>query len=249
MGSNVTKEETEVVKQFAIDASVDYLTKNVSASSNTVRGDQFQKITMKGSTLNCKSLNITQDMEIENKVYRQVSVEQEAEFQAKLESELKAEIENIVKQQNEGLNLLQSNVNISDTSLFSSTVADLSKTISREIVNKFNNDVIANQNQEITFEDSDVYCDEDGAFFTQSLDIKSIVEDVMKSRQIDQSFTEAGDKIEASVKKDTTMENTGIQIWLPIIIIIIFILGGVGIYFLLKKLGKLPFRNRNNNKK
>lgn len=145
MGTNVSKQESDVFRKTVTDMSLDALKENiVSDTKTTVINQLLKNANFKGATINC-DMNFSQDAVLKQTKYSKITDDQEQSFKQDLENRMNDTFNNITEQTLKDLNLFQTNVSDVKQKLSTVNVSDLSTKIVNKTTADINESIEVNQ--------------------------------------------------------------------------------------------------------
>lgn len=237
MGTNVSKQEVELFKKNLIDASTRYISEDNKFSEIVQQSEQVQKNVFDSSKIkDCPGLTIGQTMNVEFRVYNEMTAEKELDLQNYLENKMDDIIEQTSKQTNEKFNFLQTNVAQTSGKTYQEAVTDLSTTISSKIRQEYNNEFYQKQTLDNLFNNFEFICpegSEKGVDIRQDMNVKLAVENAMNSKEVNNLLNDAVTQTSASITQEDSQLNVGMGLIISFVILVIIVIGVI-IFFVWK---------------
>ena len=237
MGTNVSKQESSVLRKVVTDLSVEALNQNIQEDTDITTSTQIMKdLNFEGAIFNCVPRFI-QNAVIEKHIYRKMTDEQAQSFNQDLQNKIEDQVTNLTEQKLQDLNLFQTNVSVVKNKFDSVNIADLSTDITSKVVKRINTSIDAYQQMQdinykgVTFNaiPGSTDCE---LPFVQNVDIKSVTDNVVDSVLTNERISTIAQGATASITNDTSQTAIGINpmmfllllLLLPIIIIVIIVI-------------------------
>jgi len=215
MGTNVSTNNQEVVRKSFLDASLRFLSEHNKSVVNDISGSQFQSVDFSGNILlNCPGgFVFSQYQTYNNEFYNNLDDTKKLEFENELETTAETEVKNMVEQQNEDLNLFQTNVSVNNTTSNTILDRDLSRKITDTVNNAISNTINADQTQIVNASNMVIDCGNKGSGGTikQTLTIDNVVKNAVKTNFNEEVFNKIRDDLSFTVDNVTSQTNAGLD--------------------------------------
>lgn len=215
MGTNVSRNNQEVVRKSFLDASLKFLSEQNKSVINDISGSQFQSVDFSGTKLiRCPNgFTVSQDQTYNNEFYNNLDDTKKLEFENDLETTAETEVKNMVEQQNEDLNLFQTNVSVNNTTSNTILDRDLSRKITDTVNNAISSTINADQTQIVNASGMVIDCNNKGSGGTikQTLTIDNVVKNAVKTNFNEEVFNKIRDELSFTVDNVTSQTNAGLD--------------------------------------
>jgi hypothetical protein len=189
MGTNVSKEVTNIVNQTITDQSTEVINSTVLNRQINLNASQDLDFDLKvgGSIRNC-NLQFKQDMKITSDIYDSIDSNTELDLSRKIEETLDNTAKTNVTQAVSGVNFGSTNISTVNKNISNYSFHDLSTTVSNRISSNINNAIDASQKQKIKVDiGGDYICEpgsDGGVDIGQNVDIAVIIDSTLKEEKV-----------------------------------------------------------------
>lgn len=237
MGANYSKQLSEIVNKTITDQSNEILNSSEFSTTSILNNNQKMNVDLHVNGNSKCGYRFKQDTVIENTIFSTIDSEKQAELQKTIMEKLDNKLKNEVKQDISGLPIGTANVSSIKQKVENYSFHDLSNSIANYITNSVNSAVESSQDQNIkVFIDGDLLCQDDLFMVTQNIDVKQIVDNVVKDKNVTNAINNFTKEVENDVTAFTSAKIAGLDplafiglmlglfIGLPIMIIIIVVI-------------------------
>jgi hypothetical protein len=241
MGTNVSKEVTNIVNQTITDQSTEVLNSTVLNRQINLNASQDLDFDLKvGGSIKYCAINLKQDMKITSDIYDSIDSNTELDLSRKIEETLDNTAKTEVTQAVSGVNFGSTNISTVNKNISNYSFHDLSTTVSNRISSNINNAIDASQKQKIKVEIGGDYICEPGGLGSginigQNVDIAVIIDSTLKEEKVAKMVNDFVLTATNTSETITDQLAKGIDPFaiFGIILGILILLGamGVGVYF------------------